>query len=197
MSNNNTKTRSPQKLFDEFKKDASEMTKGITNLMKTLERERFDMFASLEKTKKELEKDVNDQREAIEVERNALQLEKSKWQFEKKKLQDFYKFGKKIVKINVGGTLMTTRLSTLTCAGGMLASLFSGRFEPDTDDEGNFFIDLDGTLFAEWLNLLRQVANGEKTLVPSHLQCMLKFLQPEYEMERNHYNKQEFYLKGN
>ena len=61
-------------------------------------------------------------------------------------MQERYLFGAKIINLNVGGLLLSTRLSTLQGAGGFLSALFSGRFEPDRT-RGNIFLDLNGEHF--------------------------------------------------
>jgi len=62
------------------------------------------------------------------------------------------------VKLNVGGVRYETTLTTLTADGdeSMLGSMFSGRHELQTNDEGDVFIDRDGTHFGHILNLLRE-----------------------------------------
>lgn len=61
-----------------------------------------------------------------------------------------------IVKLNIGGTLYTTRVSTLTkYPESRLAKMFEGT-EPSTEDSnGNFFIDRDGSIFRFILNYIR------------------------------------------
>lgn len=145
---------------------------------------------------------MKEQREVLEVEQKLVQDERAAWETEKQDMLKLYKFKTKIVQLNIGGTLMATRLHTLRCAGGMLASLFSGRFEPDKDEDNNVFLDFDGKLFSEWLNLLRQVANGEEVMVPHKLKTMCKFLQPNTKKKKvksgnGHYStatKEETYL---
>jgi len=68
-----------------------------------------------------------------------------------------------IVKLNVGGTLFMTSLSTLVGNGSdhMLAAMFSGRHELKKQEDGSYFIDRDGTHFRYILNYLR---GGSKTL---------------------------------
>ena len=61
-----------------------------------------------------------------------------------------------MIPLNVGGYSFVTTLSTLTKdEDSMLAAMFSGRHELDTDSEGRYFIDRDGTYFKYILNYLR------------------------------------------
>lgn len=62
-----------------------------------------------------------------------------------------------ILSLNVGGTLFTTRLSTLRrYEDTMLAAMFSGRYHIPQDAEGRYFIDRDGLCFGDILNFLRE-----------------------------------------
>lgn len=61
-----------------------------------------------------------------------------------------------MIPLNVGGYNFVTTLSTLTKnKDSMLAAMFSGRHTLDTDSEGRYFIDRDGTYFKYILNFLR------------------------------------------
>ena len=61
-----------------------------------------------------------------------------------------------IVELNVGGSLYTTRLSTLRKdPTSMLAVMFSGRHMIDRTNDGRFFIDRDGSSFKCILQYLR------------------------------------------
>ena len=66
------------------------------------------------------------------------------------------------VKLNVGGVKYETTLTTLTVEGddSMLGSMFSGRHDLHPNDDGEIFIDRDGTHFGYILNMLRD-ANVE------------------------------------
>lgn len=58
--------------------------------------------------------------------------------------------------LNVGGVVYETTRSNLTkVVGSRLEVLFSGRYDPKTDDQGQYFIDRDGSLFRHVLNYLR------------------------------------------
>jgi len=68
------------------------------------------------------------------------------------------------VKLNVGGKLFSTTLTTLTSVpDSMLAYMFSGRHKIETDEDGYAFIDRNGSVFEYILDFLR---DGE-LLVPS------------------------------
>lgn len=69
----------------------------------------------------------------------------------------------RVIPLNVGGHNFVTTLSTLTKnQDSMLAAMFSGRHQLDTDSEGRYFIDRDGTYFKHILNFLR-----DSTKLPS------------------------------
>ena len=54
---------------------------------------------------------------------------------------------KKVFKINVGGTIFTTRRMTLESASGtFFEGILNGNFPIETDDDGNLFIDRDPKL---------------------------------------------------
>uniref|UniRef100_A0A914ULV6 BTB domain-containing protein n=1 Tax=Plectus sambesii TaxID=2011161 RepID=A0A914ULV6_9BILA len=63
--------------------------------------------------------------------------------------------GSQYVKINVGGSLHYTTISTLTKHDSMLRAMFSGRMEVLTDHEGWVLIDRGGKHFPAILNFLR------------------------------------------
>jgi hypothetical protein len=61
-----------------------------------------------------------------------------------------------VIELNVGGIHMTTLLSTLTKEPDtMLAAMFGGRHKVETDRDGRFFIDCNGSTFAYILDFLR------------------------------------------
>lgn len=64
------------------------------------------------------------------------------------------------IKLNVGGKLFQTSLTTLQCAdeGSVLAAMFSGRFSLKKDVDGYVFIDRNGTVFEYILSFLRDGA---------------------------------------
>ena len=71
------------------------------------------------------------------------------------------------VKLNVGGTLFRTTISTLTaCPDSMFSAMFSGRHELAKDEDGFVFIDRDPTHFRLILNWLRGYSN-KKMYIPT------------------------------
>ena len=55
---------------------------------------------------------------------------------EVEEILDKLRLRSKYVKLNVGGTLFTTTVTTLTKQDNMLRAMFSGRMELQTDEEG-------------------------------------------------------------
>jgi len=68
-----------------------------------------------------------------------------------------------VLHLNIGGTKTTVLRRTLTSVpGSMLSSKFSGRWDDslEKDEDGNFFIDQEFSLFQPMLKYLRSKANG-------------------------------------
>ncbi|XP_071798809.1 uncharacterized protein [Asterias amurensis] len=62
-----------------------------------------------------------------------------------------------LVTLNVGGSLYTTTVSTLTCyPNSMLGTMFSGNIPTHRDNNGHYIIDGDGPIFRHVLNFLRR-----------------------------------------
>jgi len=62
---------------------------------------------------------------------------------------------KRIVKLNIGGTIFTTSLSTLTSQETFFSAMLSGSFDIVEDENGAYFIDRDPRNFHLILNYLR------------------------------------------
>jgi hypothetical protein len=82
------------------------------------------------------------------------------------------------VKLNVGGVKYETTLTTLTADGdeSMLGSMFSGRHALLTNDDGEVFLDRDGTHFGLVLNVLRDTNVEVLMKDRAALQAELKYL---------------------
>ena len=75
---------------------------------------------------------------------------------EKRFMKNIVNFQANKVKLDVGGHIFSTSVSTL-CKhdNSMLAAMFSGRHQLKECEDGTFFIDRDGTYFRYILNFLR------------------------------------------
>ena len=92
-----------------------------------------------------------------------------------------------IIKLNVGGYIFTTSLTTLRKYDTMLSKKFSGDYdEPQWDEETNaYFIDRDGTHFKHILNYLR---SGKLIIsTPSTSNCSLSLFHQELYEEAKYY----------
>jgi hypothetical protein len=87
------------------------------------------------------------------------------------------------VILNVGGSMFTTSVTTLTrYPESMLATMFSGRHTLFPEEDGTYFIDRDGTYFRYILNYLRcgaDVVLEAKPSVLSELLAEARFYQLE------------------
>ncbi|XP_022808138.1 uncharacterized protein LOC111345126 [Stylophora pistillata] len=116
------------------------------------------------------------------LKQEAIKVRKERETFEDvaKKLEHVH--FSKMLKLNVGGHLFSTSLSTMSKdPGSMLHAMFSGRFDSKPDEDGSYFIDRDGTHFRYILNYLRTgelVVPDEKT-VRHELLIEAKFYQVE------------------
>jgi hypothetical protein len=101
---------------------------------------------------KEIQRKLQEQVDFVEDKKRELVKERAeadaKWkQLEEETKKITFTLELKKVKLNVGGKPFTTSLSTLTSTPSMLATMFSGKFELKPDEDGEFFIDRDGTYF--------------------------------------------------
>ena len=112
----------------------------------------------------EKSKELSSQDDRLSSERNALEKDidefrqkEEKFHQEIEQIQQMHKIKSKKIKLDIGGTIFTTSLTTLQRdPNSLLAAMFSGRheLEPDADDN-SYFIDRDGTFFRFILNFLR------------------------------------------
>ena len=131
----------------------------------------------LEAKRENFERNLKRERMQLDKEVSAFEDNIQKWNDDQETFKKTYQFKNKIIRLNVGGQLMSTKLATLQEAGGYLGSLFSGRFEPDYDDTGAVFLDLDGDHFKEILDLLRHQGVDLKKPLPMYLKNACKYLQ--------------------
>lgn len=93
-----------------------------------------------------------------------------------KKLEERQKWEAEILELNIGGTHMTTRRSTLLVApeGSLLRSMFDGS-EEGTDEKKRHFVDLPPESFQVILNRLRmRRLDADATLLPRDMHAELR-----------------------
>ena len=112
------------------------------------------------------------------TETKALEASKAKFAETKVAVEGALDKCKGRVKLNVGGVKYETTLTTLTADGdeSMLGSMFSGRHALVTNDEGEVFLDRDGTHFGLVLNVLRDTSVEVLMKDRSALSAELKYL---------------------
>eukprot|EP01125_Pyxidicula_operculata_P019967 TRINITY_DN7270_c0_g1_i1.p1 TRINITY_DN7270_c0_g1~~TRINITY_DN7270_c0_g1_i1.p1 ORF type:complete len:289 (-),score=44.09 TRINITY_DN7270_c0_g1_i1:28-894(-) len=109
---------------------------------------------------------IKEEKRKLEDEMKIIALEKEQWKGQQKYLEKVQT--NKIVKLNIGGTIFMTSLSTVkdTTQSEFFRSLFSGRWEPQHDENGCIFIDRDPTMFKYVLNHLRGLEVPLKIFTP-------------------------------
>jgi len=87
-----------------------------------------------------------------------LEEDRHKFKLETNLMKDVTKFQKEKVRLNVGGNVFETSITTLKRdPQSMLAAMFSGRHSLVAEADGSYFIDRDGTHFRLILNYLRDL----------------------------------------
>ena len=113
----------------------------------------------------ENEKELSAKEEQLERERRKLEEDRKKLQQEIECMFEMNKITENRVKLDVGGHHYATSTSTLTRdQDSMLAAMFSGRHSIQREEDGNYFIDRDGTHFRYILNYLRDGGFKDETL---------------------------------
>lgn len=145
---------------DAFKTDIDKGVKWLMEKFKKREEMLQKAAGELEMSKRKFEEKINIEWAKLQHEtqeqRRVIQEEKSKLEEEKQKMQDIYDIQCSHIKLDVGGHIYSTSLSTLTRdKSSMLAVMFSGRHKLVLSKENTYFIDRDGTYFRYILNYLR------------------------------------------
>jgi hypothetical protein len=100
-------------------------------------------------------KKAEDSLSQAKADNETTRQERAEWEDEKKRITTTHTFDS-MIKLNVGGRLLTTTLATLTrFPDTMLGAMFSGRHALIKDENGAYFIDRDGRHFESILNFLR------------------------------------------
>ena len=156
----NTKMAESFDNHDEFKTDIDNGVKWVVEKFEKRERELKKVALELEISKRKFEEKMNVEWSKLELEkqeqRRAIQEERTKLEKEKQYMQNIYDIQCSHIKLDVGGHIYSTSLSTLTRdKSSMLAVMFSGRHKLVLSKENTYFIDRDGTHFRFILNYLR------------------------------------------
>jgi hypothetical protein len=151
---------SNQKIIQKFIQGQQEMNQQISSIIeaewKRLEQEKEELKKEREELKKERE-ELKNERETLKKEREELKKEKEQWEVLANKLNKAQiRLGVNRIKLDVGGQIFATSVSTLTSEkGSFFEAMFSGRWEPKPEDDGCYFIDRAPTVFGHILNYLR------------------------------------------
>jgi N-acetylneuraminic acid mutarotase/ElaB/YqjD/DUF883 family membrane-anchored ribosome-binding protein len=138
-SNNSEKERT------QYKEVLSSVKKRVQNTMNKMKRQ-FEKLVE--------EKDTFDSWREEQI--ALLEYEKQQFELQKKVVTEIIQSQAGRVRVNVGGTIFDTSLSTLTKdKHSMLSAMFSGRYGIIPEKDGSYFIDRDGTHFRYILNYLR------------------------------------------
>lgn len=148
------------KNHDEFRIDVDSGVKWLVEKFKKREEELANASRELEVSKRKFQEKMKMEWEKLEEEceqrRRVLEEERSKLEDEKQYMRNIYDIQCSHVKLDVGGHVYSTSLSTLTRdKSSMLAVMFSGRHKLVQSKENTYFIDRDGTHFRYILNYLR------------------------------------------
>jgi len=132
-------------------------------IVSTLQEKQNEIVSSVRQEEQRLQAErqaIQSDREAMEadLEKKTAKLNQERVTFEdeKKSVAATNKVLKSKVKLDVGGTMLSSSRTTLTSMpGSMLDAMFSGRHTLEEDDDGRVFIDRDGAAFKLVLEYLR------------------------------------------
>eukprot|EP01062_Namystynia_karyoxenos_P030965 TRINITY_DN23015_c0_g1_i1.p1 TRINITY_DN23015_c0_g1~~TRINITY_DN23015_c0_g1_i1.p1 ORF type:complete len:479 (+),score=115.42 TRINITY_DN23015_c0_g1_i1:146-1582(+) len=120
-----------------------------------------DLFNALSQEMATLRDHLDGFDTSITEREEELRRKLDRYEREKAAMQRITSFQSNTVKLNVGGTHFDTSLQTLLSQpDSMLAAMFSGRYQIQTDDQQRYFIDRDGKYFDIILNFLRDGSVG-------------------------------------
>ncbi|RUS21645.1 hypothetical protein BC937DRAFT_91991 [Endogone sp. FLAS-F59071] len=142
-------------VFEEFQPEWTLLNDTFRGRKEGLElkfdQSKAELSKKMETEYERLSKELIDRQEELEEDRRKFELETNL-------MKDVTKFQKEKVKLNVGGYLFETSITTLTRdRQSMLAAMFSGRHALIAEADGSYFIDRDGTHFRLILNYLRDL----------------------------------------
>jgi len=98
---------------------------------------------------------VKEETKRLKRKREELDIEQKEIAEFKMKMIQVSENNKKMVKLNVGGEIFSTTISTFNKEPSMLSAMFSGNFNMEPGQDGAYFIDRDPKYFPMILNYLR------------------------------------------
>jgi hypothetical protein len=115
-----------------------------------------DMSEEIQNDLKNLLAKIYKEIEILEISKKEMKQELEEFQETKKKLEKVSSQTKSKIKLNVGGKIFTTSLSTLTMENNtFFSSMFSEEFNTQPDEDGEYFIDRNPEHFHLILDYLR------------------------------------------
>jgi len=148
-----SRSGSPSSSSDNGSKLVKEIAQEATANISELFRQRLnDAYASMER-------DIAREKKLLDREREQLQQEIDLFERMKQNMEVITKIhtsNNQIVKLDVGGVHYSTTVDTLRAVpNSLLDCMFSGQFKVEPDENGRYFIDRNGKLFAFILDFLR------------------------------------------
>eukprot|EP01116_Phalansterium_solitarium_P003870 TRINITY_DN146_c0_g1_i1.p1 TRINITY_DN146_c0_g1~~TRINITY_DN146_c0_g1_i1.p1 ORF type:complete len:379 (-),score=39.47 TRINITY_DN146_c0_g1_i1:263-1399(-) len=141
------------KVVLQFKVD---LKKEYEKIEKDVADEKTRRLKTVDKEIAQKKQDLEEEWKRLEAEKKQLKEDRESLEHEIKLMEEVHTMQKGQVKLDVGGHMFSTSVTTLTKEhGSMLAAMFSGRHEIVKNDEGRVFIDRDGRYFNYILEYLR------------------------------------------
>lgn len=143
----------------EWSESVHKQMKDLLESFNKREEQLKTLTEKLKSDRAEFDQEMASRREKAEAkfakEHLEFEIKKEKFEMERRRMKKVFNFQSSKVKLDVGGHLFSTSLTTLKRdPDSMLAVMFSGRHELLQED-GTFFLDRDGTYFRHILNFLR------------------------------------------
>jgi hypothetical protein len=113
-----------------------------------IEQQKINVLSQLESTKTKMLSEIESVKKQFEIEKNTFEENK-------KRIKNLNSKSSNIVKINAGGTLFTTSVSTLTKYDSFFKEMFSGDYEIDKMEDGSIFLDVAPEIFSFIIAFLR------------------------------------------
>ncbi|KAI9266630.1 hypothetical protein BDA99DRAFT_506219 [Phascolomyces articulosus] len=145
-------------LHESYQTKKRDIFKDIENTMEKIRLLEKNYEIAKERFHNQLATSYNELCTGLVQKRNRIEKTKTDFEAAANTGKDKTIFPSEKVKLNVGGTIFETSLSTLRREeASLLATMFSGRHQLDPEDDGSYFIDRDPKQFRLVLNYLRDL----------------------------------------